>query len=87
MPKDSTAESKPGKDINLIIEEDGLMELNGEAVALDDLPEELKRLKEQLETENMILQAHPTTVHNTVAMVVDIARAQGLEGIAFAREQ
>ena len=87
MPKDSTAESKPGKDINLIIEEDGLMELNGEAVALDDLPEELIRLKEQLETENMILQAHPTTVHNTVAMVVDIARAQGLEGIAFAREQ
>ena len=87
MPKDSTAESKPGKDINPIIEEDGLMELNGEAVALDDLPEELKRLKEQLETENMILQAHPTTVHNTVAMVVDIARAQGLEGIAFAREQ
>jgi biopolymer transport protein ExbD len=87
MPKDSTAESKPGKDINLIIEEDGLMELNGEAVALDDLPEKLKRLKEQLETENMILQAHPTTVHNTVAMVVDIARAQGLEGIAFAREQ
>ena len=87
MPKDSTAESKPGKDINLIIEEDGLMELNGEAIAIDDLPEELKRLKEQLETENMILQAHPTTVHNTIARVVDIARSQGLEGIAFAREQ
>ncbi|MDA1280597.1 MAG: biopolymer transporter ExbD [Chloroflexi bacterium] len=87
MPKDSTAESKPGKDINLIIEEDGVMELNGEAVSIDDLPVELKRLKEQLETENMILQAHPTTIHNTVAAVVDIARAQGLEGVAFAREQ
>jgi hypothetical protein len=35
----------------------------------------------------MILQAHPTTVHNTIARVVDIARSQGLEGIAFAREQ
>ena len=87
MPKDSTAESKPGKDINLIIEEDGVMELNGEVIVMDDLPEELKRLKEQLETENMILQAHPTTVHSTIIRVVDIARSQGLEGIAFAREQ
>jgi biopolymer transport protein ExbD len=87
MPKDSTAESKPGKDINLIIEEDGVLELNGEVVSIEALPDQLQRLKIELETENMILQAHPTTLHSVVAHVVDIARAQGLEGIAFAREQ
>ena len=87
MPKASSTESQPGKDINLIIEEDGVMELNGEEVAMIDLPRELKRLREELETENMVLQAHPTTVHALVVEVVDIARAQGLEGIAFAREK
>jgi len=87
MPKASSAESQPGKDINLIIEEDGVMELNGEEVAMIDLPRELKRLREELETENMVLQAHPTTVHALVVQVADIARSQGLEGIAFAREK
>lgn len=87
MPKASSTESQPGKDINLIIEEDGLMELNGEEVSMEDLPRELKRLREELETENMILQAYPTTIHALVVKVVDIARAQGIEGIAFAREK
>lgn len=87
MPKASSAESQPGKDINLIIEEDGVMELNGEEVAMVDLPRELRRLREELETKNMVLQAHPTTVHALVIKVADIARAQGLEGIAFAREK
>ncbi|NKB67436.1 MAG: hypothetical protein GKR89_10275 [Candidatus Latescibacteria bacterium] len=87
MPKASSAESQPGKDINLIVEEDGVLELNGEVVTIEVLPEELARLKEQLETENMILQAHPTTVHSTIVDIVDIAREQGLEGIAFAREE
>ena len=87
MPKASSTESQPGKDINLIIEEDGLMELNGEEVSMEDLPREFKRLREELETENMILQAYPTTIHALVVKVVDIARAQGIEGIAFAREK
>ena len=86
MPKSSAAESQPGKDINLIIEEDGTMELNGDRVSMDRLPSEIKRLKEQLQTENMILQAHLQTKHSLVVKVVDIARAQGLQGIAFARE-
>ena len=47
MPKASSAESQPGKDINLIIEEDGVMELNGEEVAMIDLPRELKRLRDR----------------------------------------
>ncbi len=53
---------------------------------MDRLPSEIKRLKEQLQTENMILQAHPQIKHGLIVKVVDIARAQGLQGIAFARE-
>lgn len=87
MPKASTAESQPGKDINLIVEEDGTMELNGDLVTMDELGEGIKRLREQLQTENMILQAHPNTVHSKVVDIVDISRGQGIEGIAFAREQ
>jgi len=87
MPKAASAESQPGKDINLILEEDGTMELNGEPVTLKNLGEGLKRLKEELQTENMILQAHPNMVHGRIVKVVDISRAQGIEGIAFARER
>ncbi|MFH1834436.1 MAG: biopolymer transporter ExbD [bacterium] len=87
LPKSSTAETQAGKDINLIVEEDGSLELNGEAVAIEELPGEIKRLKEELQTENMILQAYPKTRHGQVVRIVDIARAQGIEGVAFAREK
>ena len=88
LPRASTTtESQPGKDINLIVEEDGVMELNGEVVTMEDLPRELGRLKEELHTENMILQAYPTTLHEVIVKIVDVARAQGIEGIAFARER
>ena len=87
MPKAAATESQPGKDINLIVEEAGSMELNGDLVPIDKLGEGIKRLKKQLQTANMILQAHPTTVHSKVVEIVDISRAQGIEGIAFAREQ
>jgi len=87
LPKSSTAETKAGKDINLIVEEDGSLELNGEAVTMDELPERITLLKDRLQTANMILQAHPSTLHATVVQIVDIAHAQAIEGVAFAREK
>ena len=86
MPKAAAAETQPGKDINLIVEENGTMELNGEPVSMDDLGEGIKQLRERLKTENMILQAHPSTLHHTIVTIADIARGQGIVGIAFARE-
>ncbi len=87
MPKAASAETQPGKDINLIVEEDGTMELNGEPVRMENLSKEIMRLREQLQTENMVLQAHPSTVHQKIVTIVDISRARGIEGIAFARER
>ena len=87
LPKSSSAETQAGKDINLIVEEDGGMELNGEAVTLEELPEKIGLLKEQLQTKNMILQAHPATVHSAIVRIIDIAHGQDIVGVAFAREQ
>lgn len=87
LPRSSTAQTQAGKDINLIVEESGAMELNGEGVTMEELPAEIKRLKAELDTQNMILQAFPTTRHQMIVAIVDIARAQGIEGVAFAREQ
>ena len=87
LPKASSAETQPGRNINLIVEEDGRLELNGEKVSLEDLPKMLGQLKVELETENMLLQAHPKTRHAIVVSIVDIARGQGITGMAFAREE
>lgn len=86
LPKSSSAETQAGKDINLIVEEGGSMEINGEAVTMEELPERIGLLKDQLQTRNMILQAHPSTMHAHVVQIIDIAHGQGIEGVAFARE-
>ena len=87
LPKASAAaEAQLGKDINLVIEEDGSMELNGKPVTFEQLASRLKETKEKLQTSNMMLQAYPKTLHRIVVEVIDIARGQDIEGIAFARE-
>ena len=87
MPKAAAAETQPGKGYQPYRRrENGTMELNGEPVSIDDLGEGIKQLRERLKTENMILQAHPSTLHHTIVTIADIARGQGIVGIAFARE-
>ena len=87
MPRASSADSQPGKDINVIVEADGRIEVNGESVEIALLPERLEQLRQELQTENMILQAHPNTHHGLIVEIVDMARSRGIAGVALAREQ
>ena len=86
LPRAPTTQARVGQDINLIIESDGTMELNGEPVTMVQLGERLKQAREALSTKDMLLQAHPKTLHKVVVRVIDVARGEGIEGIAFARE-
>ncbi|MCD6165376.1 biopolymer transporter ExbD [candidate division KSB1 bacterium] len=86
LPKATAAEQAPGKDINVVIEEDGTLVINGEKVAWSKLDEALKTAKENLKSTNVVIQADRQIKHKLVVKVVDSAKGQGIEGIVFATE-
>ena len=88
LPSSQRAEEKPGKDVNIIVEEDGTIEVNGVKIAdMDELAKRIKKVMQAEITRNAILQAHPKILHKTVIKVMDVARGQGIEAIAFATEE
>ncbi|HDI51635.1 biopolymer transporter ExbD [candidate division KSB1 bacterium] len=86
LPKATAAEQAPGKDINVVIEKDGTLVINGEKVAWSKLDEALKTAKENLKSTNVVIQADRQIKHKLVVKVVDSAKGQGIEGIVFATE-
>jgi biopolymer transport protein ExbD len=88
LPSSQQAEEKPGKDVNIIVEADGTIEVSGVKVAnMEDMAKEIKRVMQAEITKNAVLQAHPKILHRTVIRIMDTARGQGIEAIAFATEE
>ena len=86
LPKSTAAEQAPSKDINVVIEKDEILVINGEKVKWEKLTEALKSAKEELKSSNIIIQAAREVKHKLVVAVVDAAKGQGIEGIVFATE-
>lgn len=86
LPKATAAEETPGKDINVVIEKSGDIEINGEKIEWDKLEETLRRAKEALKSTNVVIQADREVKHKLVVRVVDAARGEGIDGIVFATE-
>ena len=86
LPKASSAEQAPTKDINVVIEEDEVLVINGQKTEWEKLTETLKSTKEALNSSNVIIQADRQVRHRLIVNVVDAARGQGIEGIVFATE-
>ncbi|HDI00174.1 MAG: biopolymer transporter ExbD [Candidatus Latescibacterota bacterium] len=86
LPSASKAtESVEKRDINIIIEADGRIEIGGEEVEEGELVERIKRAMVENKNENIIIQADPEVVQERVVEVMDAARIAGVKGIAFAR--
>jgi biopolymer transport protein ExbD len=67
--------ARASKDINIVIEKGGAIQVNGKPTTTDNLAE----------TIGEIVEADKTVRHQTVVRVVDIARGQGIEAVAFAK--
>lgn len=91
-------EESPGKDVNIVVEEDGSIEVNGVKVAsaevngakvadMEDMAKQIKRAMQAEITKNAVLQVHPRILHKTVIRIMDVARGEGIEAIAFASEE
>jgi len=86
LPTSSKMELAATKDINIIINKDGVIEVNGEKVTMEDLAQKIRQVSEEEKTKNAILQADREVLHKVVVKVMDIARGEGIESIAFASE-
>ena len=87
MPAESQAEEEQKKDINVVLDRDGRMQIGGEAVPVEDLKVRLKRAMEEANNDNIIIQADGDCAQRHVVYAVDSARQVGVQGIAFVREE
>jgi len=87
MPSQSDSQEEQKKDINVLLDPDGNIQIKGVDVAAEQLGERLQAAMEEANNKNIIINANGDCPQQYVVFVVDAARAVGVEGIAFAREE
>ena len=80
-------ESKPTKDVNIVVDREGVVQVNGEITARTALAEGIRRAMVASNTRNAILEADRAVLHERVVEIMDVARGEGIESIAFARAE
>ena len=78
-------EQQEKKDINIVIERDGRIEIGGEEVVAGTLRDRIREAMEESRNDNVIIQADREVEEARVVEVVDAAKAVGVRGIAFAK--
>jgi biopolymer transport protein ExbD len=85
LPSSRKAEQQQAsKDVNVIINSDNTIEVNGEQTPLDRLGSAVAEIKKRDLSKNAILEADRKVGHELVINVMDVLRQQGIEGVAFA---
>ena len=87
MPAESEATEEKKKDINVLLDRDGKIQIKGEDVMPAALAARLVTAMEEANNENIIIQADGECAQKHVVFVVDRAKEVGVEGIAFVRER
>ena len=87
MPAESEATEEKKKDINVLLDRDGKIQIKGEDVMPAALAARLVTAMEEANNENLIIQADGECAQKHVVFVVDRAKEVGVEGIAFVRER
>ena len=79
------AESRATKDMNIVIDQDEVIQVNGEITEKARLAEKIRQVMKVDNTRNVIVEAARSVRHSDVVQIMDIARGQGIEAIAFAK--
>jgi biopolymer transport protein ExbD len=87
MPAQSEATEEKKKDINVLVDRDGQIQIKGEDVRPTALAARLVTAMAEAHNENIIIQADGECAQKHVVFVVDKAKEVGVEGIAFVRER
>ncbi|MCF7797552.1 MAG: biopolymer transporter ExbD [Lentisphaeria bacterium] len=86
LPKAAESEAPPEKDLNILISDQGVMELNGTIVTLETLEPELRRQKDMYRSKVLIIKADKLALHYMVVDVMDAAKAAGIDQLAIAAD-
>ena len=87
LPAQSQAVEEQKKDINVIMDPNGQIEIGGEQVEALALAARLRTAMEEARNDNIIIQADAECAQKHVVHVVDTAKEVGVQGIAFVRVQ
>ncbi len=85
--KIEATEQQERKDINVVIDEEGRVQIAGEFVEKHDLVEQIKSAMVEANNDNIIIQAAEKVNQQHVVDVVDAAKEAEVKGIAFVREE
>jgi biopolymer transport protein ExbD len=85
--KSESQQQQEKKDINVVIDSRGRIQIGGEDVLPAALATRLERAMQEANNDNIIIQGHPDCPQEHVVAVVDAAKKANVAGIAFAREE
>jgi biopolymer transport protein ExbD len=82
----SSEPAQPGKEIEIIVTKSNSVSINGNRVAVADLPGALNALRKQLKIDLVIIKADEKVVYDRIVKVMDAVKLAGLDKIALATE-
>lgn len=87
LPRAVTSDAEPGKGMIVAVSADGVINLNGRAVALPDLPGEFKRGFDAGGDRTVVVKADGDARHNLIVRILDTAKLAGAERLSIATER
>ncbi len=84
LPDSETASSSAGNDLEVIVQSDGDIFLNGNAITIEELRLQFKQIAVESSEQSLLLKADKSVTHGTVMEVMDIARVNGIQTIIIA---
>jgi biopolymer transport protein ExbD len=87
LPSAKTTEpTQPGKEIEITVTRAKAVSINGNPVAVADLPGALNALRKQSNIDLVVIKADQAVVYDRIVKVMDAVKLAGLDKIALATE-
>jgi len=87
LPETQSSSGEKNEGLEIIVQADGKINLNGESVKMEELSGRLRGLIEQSPEKSLVLRADRDVPHGTVVEIMDIAKLNGLEKLIIGTKQ
>ena len=87
LPEASEQQSTPPKAVNVTLTQDGVVQVNGEQVAMENLRAQLEAALSETDDKLVILRGDKKVILEQAVFVLDQAQLAGAEGFALATKK
>lgn len=87
LPRAVTSDAEPGRGVIVAVSADGVINLNGRAIALAALSGELKKGFEAGGDKTVVVKADGEARHSLIVKILDTAKLSGAERLSIATER